>query len=322
VVLDRKVLVSGAVPDAGINKLSAAGLQVDQVFDLTRDGLLRRIPQYPALLSLLSDRVDREVIAAAPQLKIIANYAVGYNNIDLDAASEHNVFVTNTPGVLTDATADLAMTLMLGVARRVVEGDRMVREGRFTGWGPQLLLGIELRGKVLGIIGAGRIGFATARRAQAFGMKIVYTSRSVNEEFEHMLDAQKVELDSLLQQSDFVSLHVPLTPETKYLLDRTRLEMMKPSACLINTARGPVVDEAALVQLLREKRLAGAGFDVYEHEPDLAPGLAELENTVLLPHLGSATVETRDRMAEMAAENIIACLNGEVPPNALNDPFC
>ncbi|PIE19591.1 MAG: D-glycerate dehydrogenase [Proteobacteria bacterium] len=282
-----------------------------------------------AILTLLSRRVDAGIMdAAGPQLKIVANYAVGFDNINLAAASERGVWVSNTPDVLTEATADITWALVLGIARRVVEGDRMVRAGGFHGWGASLLLGAELTGKTLGIIGFGSIGQAVARRALGFGMRVAVAARpnrpagqtspislpGVGE-----AKAEVLELDDLLARSHVVSLHCPLTAETRHLLNAERLDRMRDDAFLINTARGPVVDEAALVERLRDGRLRGAGFDVYEHEPQLSEGLAELDNVVLLPHVGSGTVETRREMVAMAIANIRAALAGERPPNAVNE---
>jgi len=248
-------------------------------------------------------------------LQGIVNYAVGYNNIDLEYAAQRQIAVTNTPGVLTETTADLAWALIFGVARRVVEADKFTRAGKFRGWAPELILGNDIHGKVLGIVGAGRIGAAVARRAVGFGMKILYTSRS------SVLDlpnAQKVELDYLLKNADFVSLHLPLTSETQHLLGAAELQLMKSSAYLINTARGPIVDEAELVDALQNNIIAGAGLDVYEQEPKLQPGLAELDNVILLPHLGSGTLQTRTNMGLICLENIKAIIAGEEPPQKVN----
>lgn len=266
-----------------------------------------------ALICLLADRVTAELFAVAKNLKVVAVYAVGVNNVDLRAAYEARVWVTNTPDVLTDATADVTMALLLAVTRRVVEGDRFVREGRFTGWAPDLLLGTGLQGKVLGIVGFGRIGQAVARRACAFGMRVAYHSRRPHPEA-GMPDAVFVPgLDELLAQADFISLHCPLTQETRHLLDRERLFRMKKGSFLINAARGEVVDEEALVEALASGHLTGAGLDVYEHEPRVHPGLLQLPNVVLLPHLGSATRETREAMATLVVENVEAVLSGKPP---------
>ena len=315
-----KVFVSRKIPEAGINLLEQAGMDVRIHAEpdiLLYDRLVQEIGDIDAMISLLSDKIDAELLAHAPDLKIIANYAVGYNNIDLAACSQRNICVTNTPDVLTDATADLTFTLMLSVAKRIAEGDRMVRSGQFAGWGPMLLLGGDITGKTLGIIGAGRIGTAVARRAAGFNMKILYYDLGPNPELEKN-GAEFTPLENLISQSDFVTLHVPLNESTFHLLNEQRLAMMKPTAYLINTSRGPVVDEKALVEALRQKVIAGAGLDVFEEEPRLADGLADLPNTVLLPHIASATVDTRTRMSIMAAENIIQRANGEVPQNLVN----
>jgi glyoxylate reductase len=243
--------------------------------------------------------------------------AVGYNNIDVTAATERSILVTNTPGVLTDSTADLTFALILAVARRVVEGDAMMRAGKFPGWGPLYMLGTEVSGATLGLVGPGRIAAAVARRAVGFGMTLLYHGRRPSPELE-ALGACGVGLDELLSASDFVSLHVPLTDETHHFIDRAALGRMRSTAFLINTARGPVVDEAALVEALRAGRIAGAGLDVYEREPEMAAGLAGCPNAVLLPHLGSATHATRSAMAAMAAENVLAYWRGERPPNLVN----
>jgi glyoxylate reductase len=253
---------------------------------------------------------------------MVANCAVGFDNVDIAAASGKRVWVSNTPGVLTDSTADLAFALMLAVGRRMVEGDRRVRGGRFKHFAPFCFLGRDISGKTLGILGLGRIGRAVARRAGGFGMQVVYHNRNrLPAEAEAAHGVRYVSFETLMQTSDFVSIHVPLSDATRHLVDAAAIGMMKPSAILVNTARGPVVDEAALVEALRAGRIGGAGLDVYENEPDLAPGLAELDNAVLLPHVGSASIETRTRMAAMAVDNLLAGLRGEVPPNCLNPGF-
>lgn len=270
-----------------------------------------------AILTMLHDRVDDALLeAAGPQLRCVANVAVGYDNVDVDAARRHGVTVTNTPGVLTDATADLAIALILAVTRRLGEGERLLRAGTPWSWNMFFMLGRGLRDKTLGVIGLGEIGRATARRARAFGMEVVYAGRRpAPEEVERELGgARRLELDALLGAADVVSLHCPLTPQTRHLLDGDRLARMRRDAYLINTARGPIVDEAALVDALRAGTIAGAGLDVFEHEPQLHPGLRQLDNVVLAPHLGSATIETRTDMALLAARNAIAAVNGEPPP--------
>ena len=257
---------------------------------------------------MLHDRVDDALLSAAgDRLRIVANVAVGYDNVDLDAARAHGVTITNTPGVLTDATADLAIALLLAITRRLGEGERLIRSGKPWAWAIDFMLGRGLRGKTLGIVGYGEIGQATATRARAFGMEVIYTQRSRG------ADPGQVELATLLERSHVVSLHCPLTPETRHLIDADALGRMRDDAYLVNTARGPVVDEAALADALRDGVIAGAALDVFEDEPAVHPGLPGLENAVLLPHLGSATIETRTAMAELAAANVIAVLGGGAP---------
>jgi glyoxylate reductase len=278
------------------------------------EGLIRALNRASGAVTLLSDPVTERVLSSCTLLKVVANYAVGTDNIDLEAASRLGIVVTNTPDVLTEATADLAWALILGVARRVQEGDRMVRRGAFKGWRPSLLLGMDLRGKTLGVVGMGRIGQAVARRAPAFGMAAAYAQRNrLRESTEAALAATYMALDDLVCTADVLTLHCPLTPETWHLMNRERLRSMKAGAILINTGRGPLVDEAALVECLRDGRLAGAGLDVYEREPLLAEGLKELPNTLLLPHLGSAGQETRTAMAHMAVADALAVMEGRVP---------
>ena len=263
-------------------------------------------------LTLLANPVTAEVLEACGSLRVVGNVAVGYDNIDLAAAGRRGVWVTNTPDVLTDATADLTWALILAVTRRLVEADGFVRQGRFRGWRLDLLLGTGLQGRTLGIVGYGRIGRAVARRAVAFGMKVVYCDREELEDPDP--PARFLPLDELLATAHVVSLHVPLTDATHHLLDERRLRAMLPGAVLVNTARGPLVDEEALVRVLASRHLGGAGLDVYEHEPEIQPGLLEHPHVVLLPHVGSATVETRAAMAELAAANVIAVLEGREPP--------
>lgn len=268
---------------------------------IPHDELIARVRGKKALICLLTDAVNRAVIEAAADLKVIANVAVGYNNIDLAAARERRIVVTNTPDVLTEASADFTWALILGITRRISEGERLLRRGEWKGWALDFMLGTELRGKQLGIVGYGRIGRAVAARAATFGMNVVHTSR----------EAGGMPLDRLLATSDVVSLHVPLTPETARLIDQPALARMKRSAYLINTSRGPVVDEAALAWALRERIISGAALDVYEREPEIHPDLLTLENVLLAPHLASATVETRTAMADLAVRNVLAVLAGQ-----------
>ncbi|PWK14334.1 2-hydroxyacid dehydrogenase [Tumebacillus permanentifrigoris] len=314
-----RVLVTREIPEAGLSILRQC-CEVT-VFSSeqqpTREQLAALLPTYDALLTMLTDPIDRELMATAPQLRVISNYAVGYNNIDIQAAEELGIAVTNTPGAMTDATADIAWALLMAVTRRIVEGDAYVRAGKWTGWAPSLLLGMEYGGKTLGIIGAGRIGLAIAKRARAFDMNVVYYNRRrLDEATEQQYGLSYVDLDTLVRSSDILSVNVPYSAESHHLLNADLLARMKPTAYLINTARGAIVEEAALVEALRTGQLAGAGLDVFEKEPEVHPGLLELPNVVLAPHLGSSTVETRDRMAVLAAENIVRVLRGE-PPHSL-----
>jgi glyoxylate reductase len=280
---------------------------------LTAEELRGAIQGADAIVTMLHDHVDDAFLdAAGDQLRVVANVAVGYDNVDLDAAKRHGVTITNTPGVLTDATADLAIALLLMVTRRLGEGERRIRSGRPWAWSIDFMLGRDVRGKTLGIVGYGEIGRAVAARARGFGMDIVYTRRSRGDQ------PGQVELEALLERADVVSLHCPLTPETLHLIDARALERMRDDAYLVNTARGPVVDEAALAQALADGVIAGAALDVFEREPEVHPALLELENVVLVPHLGSATVETRTAMAELAAENAIAVLAGNPPPTPVH----
>jgi glyoxylate reductase len=271
------------------------------------------------LLCMITDRVDRHLLDKAPRLKVIANFGVGYNNIDVAEASKRHIMVTNTPDVLTDATADLTFALILSVGRRVVPGDRYTRRGKFRYWAPFHFLGAEITGKTLGLIGMGRIGAAVARRAAGFDMPVLYHNRRrLPSETERALGVDYADMEALLSRADFVSLHVPLTQETRHLIGADQLAMMRPEAYLINTARGPVVDELALLSALQEKAIAGAGLDVYENEPNLTAGLTALENVVLLPHMGSATEGTRRAMGAIAVENMAAGLEGKQPPHCVN----
>lgn len=304
-----KVLVTQMIDEVGIAALNAAGLQIDVwpgPAPMPRATLLSRLTGCVGIIAMPTDTIDAEVMDAAP-LQVIANHAVGVDNIDLAAAAARGIPVTNTPGVLTDATADLAMALLLAVARRVVEGHTLVSAGQFEGWRPTMLRGMELRGATLGVVGMGRIGQAVAARAQAFGMQIIHHSRRSG-----------MPLTQLLSQSDVVSLHCPMTAQTRHLIDADALRAMKSTALLINTARGPVVDEAALAAALRSGEIAGAGLDVFEHEPAVHPDLLDLDNAVLLPHLGSATRQTRRRMARLATDNLLAALAGDPLPSPVD----
>ena len=270
------------------------------------------------ILSQVMDPI-RESVLSAPGLRIVSNVAVGFDNIDLAAATRHGVMVTNTPGVLTHTTADFAFALMMAAARRVGEGDRFVREGKFRGWAIDMLLGQDVWGATLGLVGVGRIGGAVARRARGFDMRILYTDEvALSAEIEQELGATRVDLATLLHEADFVSLHVPLTAQTRHLISTDQLAQMKPTAVLVNTSRGPVVDEASLAEALRRRVIFAAGLDVFEHEPDVDPALLELDNVVLAPHIASGSVRTRSEMSAMAVRNLLAGLRGERPPNLLN----
>jgi glyoxylate reductase len=311
-----KVLVTREIPEAGLRLLADFDVTLLSERPPTRDELLEAVRGASGVLSTATEKMDGEVMDAAGEgLRVIANMAVGYDNIDVEAASERGVVVTNTPGVLDETTADVAFMLILAAARRLGEGERLLRAGKWEWWGPKQLRGLDVWGKRLGVVGLGRIGQAVARRARGFGMEILYHNRSRNEEAEKELGARYLDLDDLLRESDFVSIHTPLTDETRHLIGERELGLMRETAVLVNTSRGPVVDEAALADALQDGRIFAAGLDVYEEEPKVHPRLLELENAVLAPHIGSATIETRDRMATLAAENLRAVLQGEQPKN-------
>jgi glyoxylate reductase len=314
-----KVVVTGKIPAGGLERLKAEHDVTAWESDvaISRDELLRMVAGADAIVSLLTEKVDDELLdAAGPQLQSVSNVAVGYNNIDVPACEKRGVLVTNTPGVLTEATADIAMSLILMATRRLGEGERVIRAQEPWQWGMFYMLGMGIQGRQLGIVGMGQIGIATARRAKAFGMNIAYTRRSPLED--HVieeLDAKFMTMDELIESSDVLSLHCPYSPATHHLMSENQFARMKKTAFLINTARGPIVDEAALVAALKSGEIAGAGLDVFENEPAIHPGLLELDNAVLIPHLGSATVETRAAMADIAATNALAILAGAQAPN-------
>jgi glyoxylate reductase len=316
----RRVYVSRPIPEPGLDLLkTSCDVEVKPTDEMvTREELLEKVKDRDALLCLLTEKIDKEIIETGTNLKIIANYAVGYDNVDVACATRRGIWVSNTPGVLTDTTADMAWALIFSMARRIVEADKSVRAGKFKGWSATMLLGGDIHGKTLGIIGAGRIGTAVAMRAIGFNMRVLYADVRANKELEKEVGAEHVDMDTLLKESDFVSVHVPLMPETRHLIGRRSLAMMKPTAYLINTSRGPVVNEASLAEALQKGIIAGAGLDVYEEEPEINPGLLKLDNVVLTPHIASGSVETRAKMAIMAAENVIAALDGKTPPNAVN----
>ncbi|HVO73097.1 MAG TPA: D-glycerate dehydrogenase [Ignavibacteriaceae bacterium] len=309
-----KVVIPGSIPQAAADLLMKEGFKLSILKDDSDyKELFREITDADAVISLISHKFNPYMIEKMLHCKIIANYGVGFNNIDVQFAREKGIIVTNTPDVLTDSTADLAIALMLGLARRITEAENFVIQGKFRGWRPQLFIGTELKNKTFGVIGAGRIGTAAGIRAHSFGMKIIYYSKKGNRHLEKVAKAKKVLLNSLLKKADFISIHVPLTSETFHLLNKEKLSLIRPDAVLINTARGEIVDEKALIELLKQKMISSAGFDVYENEPNLNPDLFKLDNVLLLPHIGSATREARTNMALLAAKNVAAVLKGKKP---------
>ena len=307
-----KVFITREIPAKAAELLKTKNIDVKiyrESKPIPYELLKKEVKDADGVISLLTDKFDKGIIDAMTRCKIIANYAVGYNNIDVAYANVKGITVTNTPDVLTDSTADLAMTLVLACSRRLKEGEEIMRNNKFNGWQPLLLLGVELKEKIFGIIGAGRIGTAVARRAAGFGVNILYYDGRENPEIES-LGGKKVSLNNLLKRSDIISMHLPLTESTYHLLNKERLRMMKETAVFINTARGEIVEEKELIRMLQQKRLLAAGFDVYENEPLINPDLLKFNNVILLPHLGSATIEARNEMAKLAATNIISVLNG------------
>ncbi len=320
--MKQKVLVTRKIPEAGIAELQK-NLDVHvnpEDTPMKKDAIIHAITDAQGLVCLLTDRIDKEVLDAARELKVIANYAVGYDNIDIETAAQKRIYVTNTPGVLTEATADLTWALILSTSRRIIEADHCLRTGRFRGWEPMLLLGADVHGKTLGIIGLGRIGQAVARRARGFDMQVLYYEpRRLSERIEQAYHAEYCSMPELLERSDFISIHVPLDKSTFHLIGTPELSSMKKTAYLINVSRGAVIDEKALVKGLKNGAIAGCGLDVYEREPEVEQALLAMKNTVLLPHIGSASQATRDRMALIAAQNILAVLvRNEEPPNWIN----
>jgi len=314
-----KVFVTGKIPSGGLERLKAehdvTAWESDDA--ISRAELLSMVAGADAIVSLLTEKIDDELLdAAGPQLQSVSNVAVGYNNIDVPACEKRGILVTNTPGVLTEATADIAMSLILMATRRLGEGERVIRAQEPWQWGMFYMLGMGIQGRQLGIVGMGQIGIATARRAKAFGMNIAYTRRTpLEDHVVEELDAKYMTMDELIESSDVLSLHCPYSPATHHLMSENQFARMKKTAFLINTARGPIVDEAALVAALKSGEIAGAGLDVFENEPAIHPGLLDLDNAVLIPHLGSATVETRAAMADIAATNALAILAGAQAPN-------
>jgi glyoxylate reductase len=315
----KKIYITRRIPTSGLKMLDKYDLEIyDGEAPPPKKEILRGTKDKDALICLLTDEIDTEIMDASSRLQIIANYAAGVDNINLSEATKRGIFVCNTPGVLTETTADFTWALITAVARRIVEGDRLMKKLQFKGWAPQLMLGTDIHGKTLGIIGMGKIGTAVAQRAAGFGMTILYYNRTRKHDVEKTIGAKFVCLANLLRQSDFITLHLPLTQETRYLIGKKEFKMMKKSAFFINTARGKCMDETALVEALTSGEIQGAALDVFEHEPEITQGLLTLPNVVLAPHMGSASHGTRDRMAEIAAENVLAAFNGRIPPNCLN----
>ncbi len=319
-----RILVTRPIPDAGLKLLRKDKRITVDVYEndkiIPRKELLKRAKGATAILSILTDKMDKELFdAAGPSLKMIANYAVGFDNVDLKEAARRGITVTNTPGTeIAETVAEHTIAMIFALAHRLVEADRFARAGKYVGWGPQMLLGTDVVGKTLGIVGSGLIGMDLVERMfDGFGVKIVYTDVKRNEKIEKDELAEFLTLDELLKRSDFVSIHVPLLPTTRHLIGAKQLRMMKKTSFLINTSRGPVVDEAALIAALQKKQIAGAGIDVYEFEPKIPLALRKLDNVVITPHTASATIETRQAMSRRAAENIVAFLDGKVPPNAV-----
>ena len=315
------VYVTRMIPEENIEELRKHfNVEVNQDDRaLSKEELKEKLKGKDAVVSLLTDTIDGEVLdAAGSQLKIVANYAVGFNNFDLPAATKRGVILTNTPGVLDEATATLTFTLLLSMARRIPEANKFLRDGKWKGWAPMFFIGLDVDRKTLGIAGLGRIGKNVARKAKGFDMKIIYTDICRNEEFEKQVGATFVDKETLLKESDFLTLHVPLMPETHHYIGEKELKMMKKTAVLINASRGPVVDEVALVKALKEKVIWGAGLDVFEDEPRLASGLSDLDNVVIVPHIASATMDTRLKMGAIAVGNIIKVLSGQLPDTCVN----
>lgn len=316
-----EVFVTRKIPEIGLNKVKE-NFKTDinpHSRRLKKEEIIERVKGKDALLCLLTDEIDEEIIEAGEDLKVISNYAVGYDNIDVEAATERGIAVTNTPGVLTDATAEMAWSLIFAVTRNIVKGDKYVREDKFEGWDPTLMIGHEVHNKTLGVIGMGNIGSCVARKADAFDMDVLYYNRSRKKDIEEEIGAKYVDKDSLLSKSDIVTIHVPLTDETEEMISWEELDIMKESSYLINTARGEVVNEEALIEALRSNKISGAGIDVYSDEPYGAnPNYYDLDNVVLTPHLGSASHRARDGMSEMAADNLIAVLEGKEPKHIVN----
>lgn len=317
------VYITRHIPEVGIDMLKDAGHEVhvskkDGV--LSKEELVEELKKRPfdAVICLLTDEITGEIFDAVPSAKIFANYAVGFNNIDVEEAKKRDITITNTPGVLTETVAEYTFSLILSLLHRIPEADKFTRAGKYEGWAPELLLGNDIRDLTIGILGAGRIGQQVVRHAHHFGAKVIYNDIQRNEELEKEVDAVFKEIDDVFKEADIISVHVPLLESTHHLVSKERLEMMKESGYLINTSRGPVVDERALIDHLRDKKIKGAALDVFEFEPKLTPGAIELSNLIVTPHIASATEGTRGKMAELAAENVINFLKGEAPPHIVS----
>lgn len=324
-----KVFIARKIPEIGTEMLKKAGFDVDVNEDeekvLTKLELIEKVKNKDALLSLLTDEVDEEVLSSAENLKIVSNYAVGLDNVNIDAATRRGILVSNTPGVLTQSVAEHTFALMIGAARRIVEADKYTRQGKYRAWGPLLFLGADLNGKTLGIIGLGRIGKAVSKMAvRGFDMKVLYYDKFKDEAFEKEYNAEDTDLETLLTEADFITIHVPLLPSTIHLISFNEFKLMKKGAILVNTARGPIIDEKALIDALENKRIAGAALDVFECEPEISCDdksphqLKNLDNLILTPHIASASIETRGKMAELAAQSIIDLAGGKTPQNVVN----
>ncbi len=311
-----KVFITRKIPEQGIRILTGNGIEVE-VFSGDRmpskDEIIKGIKDADALISLLTDHIDCEVVESGKKLKVIGNYAVGFNNIDIECARKRGIIVVNTPGVLTETTADLTFALILAATRRIVEGSNIIRKGEFKGWAPLFLLGKEVYGSTLGILGAGRIGQAVGRRAQGFNMRILYNSRSRKPQFEKDTNAKFVSLKELLLESDILTIHVPLTKETYHMIGEREMAMMKDDAVIVNTSRGEVIDENSLIKFLQHGKFFAVALDVFENEPEVNPDLLQFDNVLITPHIGSATRKTRIKMAEMVCSDVLRILKGEEP---------
>ncbi len=311
-----KVFITRKIPVIAKDLLEKNGLSVKEFAKdraITKEELIRNTKNVDGIISLLTDKIDSSIIDNLKNCKVIANFAVGYNNIDVEYANSKGIIVTNTPDVLTDSTAELTIALILACAKRIPESETFLRDGKFVAWKPQLLLGVELKNKTLGIVGAGRIGREVAKRAKAFGMKIIYFDRNKREEFQNDTGTKKVSLNKLFSTAEVVSLHLPLNEKTHHIINKSNLTLLKKNAIIVNTARGEILNENDLIDLLKQKKIFSAGFDVYENEPNFNKKLLKLDNVVLLPHIGSATIEARNAMAELAAKNVISVLKKNKP---------